>query len=105
MNYAATYEFFKGSTRAMSTLKVLESSSRGTTPEFVVWEMLLEVGFDVDEPALDIQKGQKALIRGVFLTWWKWEGEGEQWNGDLGEQGLRGWKIVKESDYMIRVRK
>ena len=66
----------------MSSLKILEESTRGTA-EFVTWEMLFEVVYDVDCPPLNVKAGKPAFIRGMAVQWWKWVGEGESWDGSM----------------------
>ena len=104
MDNAAVKAFFTNATQSMSSMKILEDSTSGTTPDFVAWEMLTQVTYNVDEPALGIKKGANAKLRGLSLQWWRWEGEGKEWNGDLSEQGIRGWKIVKENDYFVTLK-
>lgn len=104
MDNAAVKAFFTNATRSMSSMKILEDSTSGTTPDFVAWEMLAEVTYNVDEPALGIKKGAKAKLRGLSLQWWRWEGESKEWNGDLSKEGIRGWKIVKENDYFVTLK-
>lgn len=88
-----------GAFDAMESMKVLESSTTGTA-EFTTWEQLSEVVYGIDEPKLGIVKGQKAFIRGVSILWWRWEGPGT-WDGNVEGDSLRGWKIVREHDYMV----
>ncbi|KAH8173013.1 hypothetical protein LIA77_07268 [Sarocladium implicatum] len=103
MDKPATHSFFTKNTAVMRDLTILDQATYGETPEFVAWEMVLTVTMDHDEPALGIKAGQTSTIRGVALQWWRWEGEGKAWTGDLSssEKGILGWKIVKETDYMI----
>jgi hypothetical protein len=35
----------------------------------------------------------------VSLFWWRWEGKGEEWNGDVSEDAVRGWKVIRERAY------
>ena len=90
----------------ISSMRILESQTFGT-PDFTNWELLIEVVVDVDEPTMGLRKGQKNFVRGSSLIWWRWEGEGRKWNGSLedtdSKTGLRGWKIVREHDYMVRL--
>ena len=88
---------------AMKSLKVIESSTTGTA-EFTTWEMLLEVVYGVDEPRMGIVKGDKAHVRGVSLLWWAWE-SADEWDESLESDALRGWKIVREHDYMVTLKK
>ncbi len=101
MDYNALEDMFRESFGIMSSLRVVSSTTTGATPEFVTWEMYLEVLYSKDEPALGLVAGQVTTLKGVGLQWWRWEGEGDQWRGELSEQGIRGWKIVKENDYFI----
>jgi len=104
MDQAAIKSFFTTAMQSMSSMRILEDSTSGSTPDFVAWEMLVEVTYNIDEPALGIKKGSKARLRGLGLQWWRWEGEGKEWNGDLSEEGIRGWKIVKENDYFVTLK-
>ena len=67
----------------MRDLTILDQATYGESPEFVTWEMVLTVTMDHDEPALGIVAGQTSTIRGVALQWWRWEGDGEKWEGGL----------------------
>ena len=104
MDHVAVRSFFTKATQSMSSMKILEDSTSGSTPDFVAWEMLTEITYNVDEPALDIKKGSKAKLRGLTLQWWRWEGDGKRWNGDMSERGIRGWKILKENDYFVTLK-
>ena len=104
MDFDTTRSFFTTACESMSSMKILEDSTSGTSPDFVAWEMLTEVTYNVDEPALGIKKGSRAKLRGLSLQWWRWEGEGKEWKGDLSEEGIRGWKIVKENDYFVTLK-
>lgn len=101
MDYVTLKAMFTETFGNMSSLKVVKSTTTGVTPEFVTWEMEIEVSYNRDEPALGIQKDQVTTLKGVAIQWWRWEGEGEQWSGDLSKQGIRGWKVLKENDYFI----
>ena len=111
MCHPTIHSFFTRNFANMASMRILEDSTSGTTPDFTAWEMLVEVEYNVDEPALGIKKGAKARLRGSCLQWWRWEGEG-QWDGSLiegesergRERGIRGWKIVKENDYFVTLR-
>ncbi|KAF5011270.1 hypothetical protein FDECE_2623 [Fusarium decemcellulare] len=105
MDKKAAEQFFSQSCEITENMKILEQSYRGT-PEFVTWEMFVSVTFKVDMPDLGIKKGQQAFVRGVAVQWWRWEGEGAKWEGDLSHtsRGIRGWKIVKENDYMVTLK-
>lgn len=105
----AFHTFMAQSFAGMKSLKILETQTTGTL-DFTAWEMLIEIESDVDEPLLNIKRGQKSYVRGVSLQWWRWEGGSlEDGGGDeeerkLSEEGLEGWKIVREHDYMVALR-
>lgn len=48
---------------------------------------------------MGLKAGEMLKLRGVSLFWWRWEGEGDEWNGRLDEANVKGWKIVKEHAY------
>ncbi|KAK5048153.1 hypothetical protein LTR84_005823 [Exophiala bonariae] len=103
MDYCTLKAMFAENFGLMSSLKIIKSTTTGVTPEFVTWEMEIEVSYKQDEPALGIQKGQVTLLKGVAIQWWRWEGEGDKWSGDLSTPSLKGWKVLKENDYFIPV--
>ena len=79
---------------------MVESKATAPTAEFVAAEIICEGVPGFDMPAFDIKKGEKLRLEGVSLFWWKWEGPGDDWDGSLGEEQLRGWKIVEEHVYV-----
>ena len=115
MSYIQIRTFFASNFPSMQRMQILEDRTSGT-PTNCAWELLLEIVFDVDEPKMGIVKGEKTLIRGVAVLEWRWEGEGD-WDGSLvdegrtqmggqkREKGIRGWKIVREHDYMVTLKK
>jgi hypothetical protein len=56
-----------------------------------------QVGADL--PAVGLKAGETASYIGVSLFWWRWEGDGEAWDGSLSEDSVRGWKVVEEHAY------
>lgn len=101
MSKSKTHAFFISTCAAMSNLEIVEQKTRGTA-ERCTWEMLLHVTNNVDEPTMGLRKGQQTYVRGVAIQEWRWEGPTEKWEGDLSDspRGIRGWKIVSETDYM-----
>lgn len=101
MDKKAAIAFFERFCSTIGKLKVRDQAVHGT-PEFVTWEMLLSVTYNVHMPSMGIVKGQEAYVRGAVVQHWRWEGGGE-WDGDLSppSKGIEGWKIVKESDYLL----
>jgi hypothetical protein len=69
------------------------------TPEFVAAEMRCEGEIIYDMPHIGLKAGDTMHLVGVSLFWWKWEGKGEEWNGDVSLEAVRGWKLVRERSY------
>jgi hypothetical protein len=69
------------------------------SPEFVALEMMCEGKAAKDLPALALKAGDTLKLTGVSLFWWRWEGKGEEWNGDVSEDAVRGWKVIRERAY------
>lgn len=85
---------------AIPTFRITSSKSTDHSAEFVAIEMTCEGISAFAMPGTAVKEGDKFEMVGVSLYWWKWEGPGEQWNGNLSEEGIKGWKIVRESAYM-----
>jgi hypothetical protein len=83
----------------MPTFRITEPKTTGFTPEFVAAEMRCEGEVAVDLPHIGLKAGETMRLVGVSLFWWKWEGKGEEWDGSLSEDAVKGWKIVKERSY------
>jgi hypothetical protein len=113
MSKPKVHAFLSQNFDAMTSLTLLETQTTGTL-DFTAWEMLLEVEYGVDEPLMGIVKGEKGFVRGVSLQWWRWEGggddgeekeKGEEAEEMLREDRLEHWRIVREHDYMIPLKK
>ena len=81
-------------------MRIVESKTVGSLTH-CTWEMLIGIVYDIDEPMMAIQAGEQAFVRGVAVQEWQWEGEGDTWNGSLADDAVKGWKIVRENDYMV----
>ena len=103
MDRAKVLRFFKQTFPAMKFMRILEEKTTGS-PEFCTWEMLIEIENDVNEPKLGLVAGQKALVRGAAVQQWIWLASDEEWNGDLGTEEVRNWRIAIENDYMIALK-
>jgi hypothetical protein len=90
---------YQGYYAAVPKFEVIPLQVTGSTPEFVVSEMTCKgvAGFDL--PAMGLKAGDTLELIGASLFWWKWEGEGEQWDGSLADEAIRGWKITHERVY------
>ena len=66
---------------------ISRTTTSGSTPEFVTWEMDLSFVAKSDEDLLGIKEGQKAVMRGVCV---------QHWREEMGK-----WKIWKEADNFI----
>ena len=95
--------FYAQAYAAMPTFKIHTFKITGFTPEFVACEMECEGKVSTDLPGFDLKAGDSMRLKGVSLFWWKWEGEGEDWDGTLSEAAIRGWKIIEEHAYHQRV--
>ena len=83
----------------MPSFRIFDPKITGLTPDFVACEMKCEGATAIDLPHLGLKAGEIMRLVGVSLFWWKWEGEGAQWDGSLSDEALRGWKIVRERAY------
>ena len=95
--------FYTQAYAAMPSFKVRILKLTGFTPEFVACEMECEGKASSDMPGFDLKAGDSLRLRGVSLFWWRWEGEGEDWDGTMSEAAIRGWKIIEEHAYHQRV--
>lgn len=95
----AIREFYSQAYAAMPTFRITDPKITGFTPEFVAAEMQCEGETVVDLPHIGLKAGDTLHLIGVSLFWWKWEGEGEAWDGTLSDEAVRGWKIVRERSY------
>ncbi len=85
--------------KAVPLFKISDGVGTGTTPEFVAAEMKCEGTAAVDFPEMNWKANETMIITGVSLFWFRWEGEGEEWDGSLSDEAVRGWKIIKEQAY------
>jgi hypothetical protein len=83
----------------MPTFRITDPKITGFTPEFVTAEMRCEGETITDLPHIGLKAGETLRLVGVSLFWWRWEGKGEQWDGSLSDEAIRGWKIVRERSY------
>ena len=95
----AIREFYTQAYSAMPTFRITEPKTTGFTPEFVACEMRCEGEAVIDLPHAGLKAGETLRLVGVSLFWWRWEGEGAQWDGSLSDEAVRGWKIVHERSY------
>jgi len=95
----AIREFYTQAYSAMPTFRITEPKTTGFTPEFVAAEMRCEGEAVIDLPHAGLKAGETLRLVGVSLFWWRWEGEGAQWDGNLSDEAVRGWKIVRERSY------
>jgi ketosteroid isomerase-like protein len=94
----AIHAFYTQAYAAMPTFRISEPNITGT-PEFVAAEMRCEGETCVDLPHMGLKAGDTLRFVGVSLFWWRWEGEGAEWDGSLSDEAVRGWKIVEEHAY------
>ena len=95
----AIREFYAQAYFTMPTFRITEPKITGFTPEFVVAEMRCEGKVAIDLPHAGLKAGETMHLVGVSLFWWRWEGEGAEWDGSLSDEAVRGWKIVRERSY------
>jgi hypothetical protein len=100
----AIHDFYAAGYKAMPTFKILDPKTTGFTPEFVACEMKCEGITAVDLPQAQLQAGETLRLIGVSLFWWRWEGPGENWDGSLSEEAVRGWKITEERAYFTELK-
>jgi hypothetical protein len=95
----ALRQFYTQAYAAMPTCRFTEGKTTGFTPEFSASELRLEGEVAVDLPHWGLKAGETLRLVGVSLFWWKWEGEGPEWDGSLSDEAVRGWKLVRERSY------
>ena len=105
MGSEALRKFYANAYDAIPTFRISNSKTTGFTPEFVVCEMNCEGEATKDVPHLRLKAGDLLKTTGVSLFWWRWEGKGNEWDGSLSEEGVRGWKIIQERAYHLMERK
>ena len=64
------------------------------SPETVAWWMEMEFATLADIPEMDLRSDQRVRMQGVSVQHWREEGDGE-----------KSWKIWKQSEYFIPVKK
>lgn len=95
----AIRQFYTQAYSAMPTFRITDPKITGYTPEFVTAEMKCEGEVAFDLPHVGMKAGDSMRLVGVSLFWWKWEGEGSEWDGNLSDESVRGWKIIQERSY------
>ena len=95
----AVRNFYAQAYASIPTFRITDPKITGFTPEFVAAEMKCEGEAAIDLPHIGLKAGETMHLVGVSLFWWKWEGEGAQWDGSLSDEAVRGWKIVQERSY------
>jgi hypothetical protein len=86
----AIREFYTQAYSAMPTFRITEPKTTGFTPEFVAAEMRCEGEAVIDLPHAGVKAGETLRLVGVSLFWWRWEGEGAQWDGSLSDAAVCG---------------
>ncbi|KAJ9605232.1 hypothetical protein H2200_010622 [Cladophialophora chaetospira] len=97
----ALRRFYANAYDAIPTCKISNPEMTGLTPEFVACEMNCEGEVAKDVPPMGLKAGDTLKTTGVSLFWWRWEGKSKEWDGDLSEEGVRGWKITQERAYHL----
>ena len=97
LNYDALRGFYEAMYNQVHDMIITNTSVSGTTPELVTWEMDLGFTLTTDSAELGLKTGEKVLAKGVQVQHW-----GEVTDKGSGEKA---WKIWKESDYFIVVKK
>jgi hypothetical protein len=92
-------QFYTKAYEAIPTFNIQIVNVTCHTPEFVAWELICEGKAAEDLPSLALKAGDTLKLKGVSLVWWRWEGKGEEWDGDLSEDAVHGWKIIQERAY------
>lgn len=87
LNYTALHDFYSMMYSVLHSITITNVTVSGTSPDFVSWEMDLGFVMKADNEHLGFKAGEKALMKGTALQWWR-EEEGK-------------WKIWKERDYFI----
>ena len=102
--WEAVREFYTKAYEALPTFRISNARISGPTPEFTVCEMRCEGEAREDVPYLGLKAGDTLRMTGVSLFWWRWEGNGDEWDGSLSEDQIRGWKIIDEHAYYLPVK-
>ena len=94
--------FYTGAYKAIPKFKISEGQTSGHA-DFVASEMKCEGQVAFDLPERGMKAGDTLKMAGVSLFWWRWEGggDGEEWDGSLSEEAVRGWKLFKEHTYVL----
>ena len=92
-------EFYTKAYEPFPIFRISNAKITGFTPEFTTGEMRCELGVLEDTPNLGLKAGDVMTMMGVSLFWWRWEGNGDEWDGSLSEDQVRGWKIIEEHAY------
>ena len=91
--------------KAIPSFKISDKGATGFTPEFMAAEMTCEGTAAMDLPQMGLKAGETMIMTGVSLFWFRWEGEGgEEWDGSLSDEAVRGWKIIRERAYFQSTR-
>ena len=98
-------EFYAQAYWAIPTFRGSNEGTTGFTPEFVACEMKCEGEPAIDLPHLGAKAGETLSWTGVSLFWYRWEGNGEEWDGSLSDEAVRGWKIIRERAYHVATKK
>jgi hypothetical protein len=98
--WTAIHEFYSMAYKGIPVFDITESKTTAFNPEFVALELVCEGEPAVDLPNLGMHAGDKMVMTGVTLFWWRWEGPGEEWDGSLSDEAVRGWKIIEERLYI-----
>ncbi|KAI8623351.1 hypothetical protein F5Y19DRAFT_458915 [Xylariaceae sp. FL1651] len=94
----AVREFYAMTYKSMPAFRITESKFTAHTLEFVACEMKCDGQAGIDLPGLGAKAGETVTLTGVSLFWCRWEGDGE-WDGNLSEEVVKGWKIIEEHAY------
>ena len=87
LNYSSLRDFYSTMFSMLHSMTITNVTISGTSPDFVTWEMDLGFVMKVDDEHLGLKAGQKVLMKGAAVQWWR-EEEGK-------------WQIWKERDYFI----
>jgi ketosteroid isomerase-like protein len=86
LNHASLRDFYSKMYSDLQNITITNVTVSGS-PEYVTWEMDLGFVMKADNEHLGLKAGEKVLMKGVALQWWREE---------AGK-----WKIWKERDYFI----
>lgn len=101
----AVRAFYTMAYQALPRFQIIEGKTTGFTPEFVASELVCEGVSAFDLAEKDVKAGETLEFKGVSLFWWKWEGSGDEWDGTLTDEAIRGWKIIREHVYVTTRKK